>query len=104
MEEEAIAEYCMSLSGVRQQRPFGESIRCWAVDGRIFAMLAEGSDHISLRCPDEKAAEMLIHHGRAGKLPHFPSGGWISLALKLDDYELKSRLQDSYQMVRAERC
>jgi predicted DNA-binding protein (MmcQ/YjbR family) len=101
MNASEIDEYCMSFSGAERKNLFGPGISCWVVNDRIFAMMADGSDSVSLRCPDERTAQALVDHGRAGKLPDLPHGAWIKLSLSGDDFELKSRLRDSFEMVRA---
>lgn len=103
MEAKEIDDYCMSFSGASRESLFGPNISCWLVSGRVFAMMADGSESISLRCPSEQAAQMLVEHGRAGWLPHLPHGGWIALKLTDGDFELKSRIRDSFDMVRAGR-
>ena len=62
-------------------------------------MMAEGSDRISLRCADEKVAQLLVDHGRAAKLPNLPHGGWVAVDLSIDEFELKCRIIESYEMV-----
>lgn len=99
MDAREIDDYCMSLSGAERKALFGPNVACWLVGDRIFAMMAEGADSISLRCPDERAAQILVEHGRAGKLPNLPHGGWIALKLSRDETELKSRIRDSFEMV-----
>lgn len=103
MDASEIDAYCISFSGAQKSHPFGAGVTCWSVDGRFFAMMAEGSDQVSLKCADEKTAQMLVDHGRAGKLPHLPHGGWIAVKLDGADegFDLKSRLRDSYNMARA---
>jgi predicted DNA-binding protein (MmcQ/YjbR family) len=100
MNAKEIDDYCMTFSGAAQKDLFGPGVLCWVINDRVFAMMAEGADSVSLRCPDERAAQALIDHGRAGKLPGLPHGAWINLPLEGDDFDLKSRLRDSFEMVR----
>lgn len=102
MNIEQVDAICMSLSGAKRGDQLGPGVLCWMVDGRIFATMAEGSDQISLRCADEKVAQLLVDHGRAGMLPNLPHGCWVSLNLSVDDFELNCRIIESHEMVRAD--
>ena len=102
MNIEHVDAACMALSGAKRGDQLGPGVLCWTVDGRIFATMAEGSDQISLRCADEKVAQLLVDHGRAGKLPNLPHGSWIALDLSIDDIELNCRIMESYEMVRGD--
>ena len=93
---------CMSLSGAKRGDQLGLGVRCWTVDGRIFATMAEGSAQVSLRCADENVARLLVDHGRAGMLPNLPHGCWVVLNLSGDEFELNCRIIESYEMVRGD--
>ncbi|MGC9419358.1 MAG: hypothetical protein ACP5EN_10360 [Rhodovulum sp.] len=93
---------CLSLNGARRQDLLGPGIRCWTVEGRIFATMADNSEQIALRCQDEKVAQLLVDHARAGMLPRLPQGCWVALDLSIGAYELHCRIIESYEMVRAD--
>ena len=93
---------CMSLSDAKRSDQLGPGVRSWTIDGRIFATMAEGSEQVSLRCADEKVAQLLANHGRAGMLPNLPHGCWVTVNGSVDDYELNCRIIESYEMVRGD--
>ena len=101
MDIEQVDAICMSLSGVKRGDQSTPGVRCWTVDGRVFATITNGSDRVSLRCADEKVAQILVDHGRAGMLPELPHGCWVALNLSVADFELNCRIIESYEMVRA---
>jgi predicted DNA-binding protein (MmcQ/YjbR family) len=101
MEHASIKNFCESLPGACYEQPFGPGTDVWKVGGKIFAMSAQGSGRVSLKCADDQVAEMLISVGRAGTAPYLPRGGWIALAVEgTDEAEMKERLMESYQTVR----
>ena len=102
MNIEQVDAICMSLSGAMRGDQLGPGIRCWTIDGQIFATMAEGAEQVSLRCADEKVAQLLTDHGRAGMLPNLPHGCWVTLNSSVDAFELNCRIIESYEMVRAD--
>ncbi|ARE38876.1 hypothetical protein RGUI_0735 [Rhodovulum sp. P5] len=102
MTEDQIIAFCDALPGAVRDHPFGPETDVWKVGDKIFALMAVGSAHVSLKCADPDYAEMLISVGRAGKAPYLPRGGWIYVdATALDDDEMTHRLQESYDTVRS---
>lgn len=102
MTEDEIIAFCDARPGALRETPFGPQTEVWKVGGKIFALMARGSDRVSLKCADRDFAEMLISVGRAGKAPYLPRGGWIALDTRaLPPEELTARLQESYDTVRA---
>jgi len=102
MDHDAVKTFCDALPGATREQPFGPEVDCWKVGGKIFALMASDGARISLKCADAQMAEMLISVGRAGRAPYLPRGGWIAVSVaETDEGELKERLLESYQTVRA---
>lgn len=102
MTEADIIAYCDALPGATRDHPFGPETEVWKIGERIFALMAQGSGRVSLKCADPDFAEMLISVGRAAKAPYLPRGGWIVVETEaLSDDEMTLRLRESYDTVRS---
>ncbi|MEX5729247.1 putative DNA-binding protein (MmcQ/YjbR family) [Rhodovulum iodosum] len=100
MTEDDLIAFCDARKGATREQPFGPQTDVWKIGGKIFAMMAHGSDRVSLKCADAEIADMLVSTGRAGKAPYLPRGGWIAVPVSTtDETELKERLMASYEAV-----
>ena len=69
---------------------------------KMFAIFADRTNRVTLKCPDPETASFLIEIGAAEKAPHLPRGGWVAFDFDATDSDdLRGRLTDSYLAVRA---
>ncbi|WP_316016012.1 MmcQ/YjbR family DNA-binding protein [Roseobacter sp. HKCCA0434] len=68
--------------------------------GKVFAIFADRTNRVTLKCKDAETAAFLIEIGAAEKAPHLPRGGWAAFDLDAVDAEdLKARIETSYAAV-----
>ena len=79
-----------------------QGAQVYKIGGKVYAIYADRSDRITLKCADVETAEFMIEIGAASRAPHLPRGGWISLPREdTGDEEMAERLATSYATVRA---
>ncbi|QPH55828.1 MmcQ/YjbR family DNA-binding protein [Pontivivens ytuae] len=69
---------------------------------KVFAIFADKTERVTLKCKDAETASFLIEIGAAEKAPHLPRGGWVAFSLNdTDEDDLRERIETSYDVVRA---
>lgn len=102
MTRDEIIAYCESLPAVRRDTPFGPGCDCWMVGSKVFAMMAEGSDMLSLKDAGQHMESIRHSVTRAGKAPFLPHDGWIAVALsEVPEDDLKRQVWASYELVKS---
>lgn len=103
MTRNEINALCASLKGSEWSDPWGGGHDCWKIGGKMYLVngaLADGG--VTLKCPDQGTADMLIAVGAATRSPYLPRGGWVRMpwgAMAADD--LEARVRAAYDTVRA---
>lgn len=99
MTREDITAYCDGLPGARRDHPFGVGLTCWMVGPKAFALLADGSDTLSLKADAASADADMLRAAYTGRAPFLPHGGWTSVEIpELAEDTLRRRIRESHDM------
>lgn len=105
MNVEEIREYCMSLKGVEEEFPFGETTLVFKVMGKMFCLcgLENNPASCNVKCDPEKAIELREEY--SGVLPgyHMNKQHWNTIVFdgSFDDRQAKEWILHSYELVGA---
>lgn len=103
MTRDEIMAYCKTLPGARADTPFGPGCDCWMVGSKVFAMMAEGSNTMSLKDTGRHQVSVSRATARAGQAPFLPHDGWVAVDVtEVSEDELKRHVRDSYELVKSE--
>lgn len=91
---------CQALPGAEVSDPWGGGHDAWKVGGKMFACIGAVTPGVAVKTDSVETAEMLIEAGVGEKAPYFHRS-WILLPLETPEDELRHRLRQSYQLVRA---
>ena len=102
MDIESVREYCLSFPHATENVQWGADL-VFKIAGKMFTVvsLEETSDHcMSFKCTPEKFAELTERRGIV-PAPYVARYHWVALETfdALREKELKTLLQDSYDMV-----
>ncbi len=101
MTEDQIHAHCLNLPGTTMVVQW-MGARVYKVADKLFAILAQEGERVTVKCADVATAGFLIEMGAAKRAPHLTRGGWISLAVAdVGDDEMAERLTTSYTTVRS---
>ncbi len=100
MSRETVNRICATLPGAELSDPWGGGHDAWKVGGKMFACIGSVGDGVSVKTPDVETASMLIDAGVGEKAPYFHRS-WIRLPWTCDTDEMRHRLEQSYDIVRA---
>jgi predicted DNA-binding protein (MmcQ/YjbR family) len=100
MGRKLINSICESFPGAEVSDPWGGGHHAWKVGGKVFACVGAVTPGVSVKTDSVETAEMLIEAGVGTKAPYFHRS-WILLSFEAAGDELRHRLQQSYQIVRA---
>ena len=94
--------HAANLPGASHSDPWGGGHDAWKVGGKLFAVVGAMEDHgVDLKCADVETALLLIEMGRALPAPYFHKS-WVRVPWGLvDEAELRERITNSYQTIRA---
>ena len=99
-----INEICKTLPGAEWSDPWDGGHDAWKVGDKMFACMGSMSEGVSVKCPDVETAALLIEAGVAEKAPYFHKS-WVRFVEDADEDadedELKARINQSYDLVRA---
>lgn len=96
---EEITAHCLSHRGASHVVQWMGS-QVYKVGGKLFAVHAPESGHLTVKCDSEDTAKMLIEVGAARRAPHLPRGGWVAFdPASIDASELRARITQSYQTI-----
>lgn len=97
MTRDEIMACCDGLPGARRDDPFGAGLTCWMVGSRVFALLADGGDALSLRADGADGDAERLRAASTGMAPFLPHGGWIAVDIASTSEDvLKRRIRDSH--------
>ncbi|MAK60120.1 MAG: hypothetical protein CMK09_03995 [Ponticaulis sp.] len=100
MTRDDVNAYCASLPGAEVSDPWGGGHDAWKVCGKMFACFGSVTPGVSLKTESIDTAELLIEQGVGVKAPYFHRS-WILIQPEdLPEDEMKSRLKQSYLIVR----
>lgn len=91
---------CATFPGAEQSDPWGGGHDAWKVGSKMFACIGSLGDGVSVKTPSVETAAMLIEVGVGVKAPYFHRS-WIRLPWETPEDELRHRLEQSYDIVRA---
>ena len=100
MNRKLINSICKELPGAIVSDPWGGGHDAWKVGGKMFACIGSATNGVSVKTDSIETAEMLIDAGVGIKAPYFHRS-WILLPFETPDDELRHRIRQSYQIVRA---
>jgi len=95
-----INEICKTLPGAEWSDPWGGGHDAWKVGDKMFACMGSMSEGVSVKCPDIETATLLIEAEVAEKAPYFHKS-WVRFVDGADANEMKARINQSYDLVRA---
>lgn len=102
---QALEDHCAALPGTMMvvQWMGAHVFKVGTPDkAKVFAIFADRTNRVTLKCADAETAAFLIEIGAAEKAPHLPRGGWAAFDLDATgEDDLKQRLTTSYSAVRA---
>ncbi|MEM9668590.1 MAG: MmcQ/YjbR family DNA-binding protein [Pseudomonadota bacterium] len=93
--------FCLSLPGTKRVIQWGES-NVYKIAEKMFAVMGSEGIAVTLKCPDDDTARMLIDAGAAERAPYLARGGWVRINIgTMPDKELRARLEISYSKIRS---
>lgn len=93
--------FCATLPGAEISQPFGPEHDVWKVGGRIFAIVGQMGDGVSVKTDHVETARLLIETGRAVRAPYLHAS-WARFPFgTVTDAELRERLETSWRLIRA---
>ena len=95
-----VANVCTALPGAEVSDPWGGGHDAWKVGGKMFACIGAMTPGVSVKCRDIETAEMLKSVGAAAHAPYFHKS-WVLVPEGAKDDELRGRIEQSYDIVRA---
>jgi predicted DNA-binding protein (MmcQ/YjbR family) len=99
---EEIHEYAMAKPGTSDGYPFGPGALVLKVRGKMFALLADEADPltISLKCEPELATVLRDSYGSVAPGYHLNKRHWITVTVDASvEEELPGWIDDSYDLV-----
>ena len=102
MNIEELREYCMSLNGVTEEFPFGESVLVFKVAGKMFCLTdLDAKFAIALKNDPEKNIELREEYAAIQPGYHMNKKHWNSVDIdgSLSDDMLKNLIDESYDLV-----
>jgi len=102
MDLEQFQTFCISLKGVTEEMPFGESTLVYKVMGKMFALCGiDIFESINLKCHPEKAIELRERYAAVQPGYHMNKQHWNTILM---DHSVPDKLifewtKDSYDLV-----
>lgn len=96
-----VNQFCATLPGAEVSQPFGPDHDCWKVGAKMFAIIGQAGDGVSVKTDHIDTAQLLIESGRAIKAPYLHAS-WARFPFgAVEDDELRERIKSSYRLIRA---
>ncbi len=93
--------FCATFPGAEVSQPFGPEHDCWKVGGKMFAIIGQMGDGVSVKTDHVDTARLLIETGRAIRAPYLHAS-WARIPFGcVPDDELRDRIATSYALIRA---
>ena len=103
MNLKAVIDYCLAKAGAGGGHPFGPGVLVMKVGGKIFAIVAEEADPltISLKCEPEIAEVLRASHNAVQPGYHLNKRHWNTVTLDgtIEDRLVRDWIDDSYDLV-----
>lgn len=100
---EELRAYCLSKPGAKDGYPFGPGALVMKVGGRLFAIIADEADPltISLKCEPDVAIMLRKHFDAVGPGYHLNKKHWNTVTLDgtIPKKEVREWIDDSYDLV-----
>lgn len=100
MSRDFVNSVCAALPGAEVSDPWGGGHDAWKVGGKMFAVTGAVSPGVSVKTADVETAEMLIEAG-IGQRAAYLHRSWIQMPWGVDEEEVRSRILESYRLIRA---
>ncbi|WP_128516697.1 MmcQ/YjbR family DNA-binding protein [Tabrizicola thermarum] len=92
--------FCAGFPGAEVSQPFGPDHDCWKVGGKMFAIIGQRGDGVSVKTDHVETARLLIETGRAIRAPYLHAS-WARIPFgQVADAELRERIATSYALIR----
>jgi predicted DNA-binding protein (MmcQ/YjbR family) len=93
--------FCAGLPGAVVTQPFGPDHDCLKVGARMFAIIGQMGDGVSVKTDHVDTARLLIETGRAIRAPYLHAS-WARIPFgRVPDEEIRDRIATSYRLIRA---
>lgn len=93
--------FCATFPGAEVSQPFGPDHDCWKVGGKMFTIIGQMGDGVSVKTDHVETARLLIETGRAIRAPYLHAS-WARIPFqRVPDEELCDRISRSYALIRA---
>ncbi|WP_438701978.1 MmcQ/YjbR family DNA-binding protein [Tabrizicola sp.] len=93
--------WCATFPGAEVSQPFGPDHDCWKVGGKMFAIIGQTGDGVSVKTDHADTARLLIETGRAIRAPYLHAS-WARIPFGVvSDDEMRERIATSYALIRA---
>lgn len=103
MDLEELRRYCLAKRGAMEEHPFGPGALVMKVGGKMFAILGEDSEPItvSLKCEPEIALVLRDAHPAVAPGYHLNKRHWNTVTLDgtIDDERVREWIDDSFDLV-----
>lgn len=100
MTRDTVNTICATFPGAEVSDPWGGGHDAWKVGGKMFACVGTADTGVSVKTPDIETAQMLIEAGVGTKAPYFHRS-WVHLPWTTPEDELRHRLGEAYDTIRA---
>jgi predicted DNA-binding protein (MmcQ/YjbR family) len=103
MDLRTLRKSCLAKPGVTEGHPFGPGVLVMKVAGKVFAIIAEDSDplSVSLKCEPEIATVLRDTYDAVGPGYHLNKRHWNTVTLdgSIEDDRVLEWIEDSYDLV-----
>ena len=101
MSRDLVNEMSAAQPGAEWSDPWGGGHDCWKVGGKMFAIIGQMGDGVSVKTDHVETASLLIEAGRAIRAPYL-HGSWARIPFgRVGDDELCDRIATSYALIRS---
>ncbi|HUB94122.1 MAG TPA: MmcQ/YjbR family DNA-binding protein [Verrucomicrobiae bacterium] len=103
MNHQLVEDYILSMPNTRLEYPFGEGVAVYKVGDKMFALIAEGKEPISLSLKADPQLGQILREKYETVMPgyHLNKKHWNTLVLtgQLPWEEVQALIRHSYSMV-----
>lgn len=103
MEHKEVEEYILSMPNAKLDYPFGEGVAVYKVNDKMFALIPEGKDPVSLSLKCDPGLAKLLREKYESIMEgyHLNKKHWNTMLLtgQLGDERIKDLIRHSYNLV-----
>ncbi len=102
MNLETFQNYCLSLKGVTEEMPFGDTVLVYKVEGKMFALCGiDRFESINLKCDPEEAIELRERYAAVQPGYHMNKQHWNTILMdhSIPDKVVLEWTKKSYDLV-----